>query len=147
MDERFEAFTVLINKIARNIKRLKSEQMEALDLKGPHVSCMYYLYRDGELTAAELCQLCQEDKASVSRSLDYLEKSGYVTSSGKYKSPLCLTSKGQRAGEEIARRADSIVQAAGRDLQEHERLIMYRCLENISENLEQLYRKQKENEK
>ena len=38
MEQRFETFTVLIGRISRCIKRLKAEQMELLDLKGPHVS-------------------------------------------------------------------------------------------------------------
>ena len=43
MDERFETFTVLINQISRSIRRIKAEQMESINLKGPHVSCLYYL--------------------------------------------------------------------------------------------------------
>ena len=78
MEQRFETFTVLIGKISRNIKRMKALQMAQLDLKGPHVSCLYYLYRSGPLTAAELCDRCEEDKGAVSRSLDFLERNGYV---------------------------------------------------------------------
>ena len=74
MDERFETFTVLINQLSRSIRRIKAEQMESINLKGPHVSCLYYLSKDGPLTAAELCDRCEEDKAAVSRSLEYLEQ-------------------------------------------------------------------------
>ena len=54
MEDRFETFTVLIARISRSIRRLKAEEMERLGLKGPHVSCLYYLSLYDELTAAEL---------------------------------------------------------------------------------------------
>ena len=43
MEERFGTFTILISKISRSIKRIKSEEMAEFQLKGPHVSCLYYL--------------------------------------------------------------------------------------------------------
>ena len=76
MEERYETFTTLIGSISRSIRRIKSEEMAAFGLKGPHVSCLYYLSLNDGLTAAALCERCGEDKAAVSRSLDYLEKSG-----------------------------------------------------------------------
>ena len=102
MEERFETFTVLIARINRGIKRIKAEEMAEFGLKGPHVSCLYYLSCCGEMTAAELCERCDEDKAAISRSLDDLEKNGYITcASGagkRYKSPLRLTEKGKTVG-------------------------------------------------
>ena len=142
MEQRFETFTVLIGKISRNIKRIKSTQMAQLDLKGPHVSCLYYLYRCGPLTAAELCDRCEEDKGAVSRSLDFLEKNGYLTclSDGgkKYKAPLLLTPKGQQAGAAVSQRIDGILNLASLGLTPQEREIMYAALEKISANLEKL---------
>lgn len=35
MEERFEAFTVLISRISRSIRRIKSEEMAEFQLKGP----------------------------------------------------------------------------------------------------------------
>ena len=78
MQQRFETFTVLISGINRNIRRIKTEEMEEFDLKSHHVSCIYYLYMQDGLTARELCDLCEEDKANISRALDFLEKQGYT---------------------------------------------------------------------
>ena len=78
MEERFETFTILIARISRSIKRIKAEEMAELALKGPHVSCLYYLSLCDAMTAAELCERCDEDKAAISRSLDDLEKNGYI---------------------------------------------------------------------
>lgn len=141
MDERFETFTVLINQISRSIRRIKAEQMESINLKGPHVSCLYYLSKNGPLTAAELCDRCEEDKAAVSRSLDYLEQNGYlqIPEGKRYRRPLVLTQKGAAAGAEVSRRIDSIVALASCDILEEDRLAMYRALSIISKNLEKIY--------
>ena len=81
MEERFETFTVLIARISRGIKRIKADEMADFELKGPHVSCLYYLSQQDGMTAAELCERCDEDKAAISRSLDDLEKNGYIKNS------------------------------------------------------------------
>ena len=62
MEERFETFTILIARIRRSIKRIKSEEMADFELKGPHVSCLYYLSLCEGMTAAELCERCDEDR-------------------------------------------------------------------------------------
>ena len=43
MQDRFEAFTVLIAKISRSIRRIKADEMAEYDLKATHVNCLYYL--------------------------------------------------------------------------------------------------------
>ena len=78
MTERFETFTVLMNRINRNIRKIKNREMAEYKLRSPHISCLYYLYTSGNLTATDLCEKCEEDKATISRSLDYLEKNGYL---------------------------------------------------------------------
>ena len=52
MEERFAAFTVLIAKINRNIRRIKTEEMAEFHLKGPHVACLYHLTTAGPLTCS-----------------------------------------------------------------------------------------------
>ena len=79
MEERFETFTVLINKISRNIKKIKNQEMAEYGLRSTHISCLYYLLSAQSMTATDLCEKCEEDKATISRSLDYLEKNGYIT--------------------------------------------------------------------
>ena len=105
MEERFAAFTVLIAKINRNIRRIKTEEMAEFHLKGPHVACLYHLTTAGPLTAGELCDRCDEDKAAISRSLDFLEKEGYLVCDSsarkRYRSPLRLTEKGEATGRRI----------------------------------------------
>ena len=66
MKERFETFTVLIAKISRNIRKIKLQEMQEYNLKNSHISCLYYLYVSNGLTATELCERCEEDKATIS---------------------------------------------------------------------------------
>ncbi|MBE7076502.1 MAG: MarR family transcriptional regulator [Clostridiales bacterium] len=140
MKERFELFTVLIAKISRSIRKIKTEEMEEFDLKSPHVSCLYYLFKSNNLTATELCEICQEDKSAISRSLDYLESKGYISCDSnlkkRYKCHLTLTEKGQKIGKIIADKIDEILEIASDGLTEEKRIILYESLTLISDNLE-----------
>ena len=55
MQERFETFTVLINRISRDIRKIKNQEMADYHLRSAHVSCLYYVYSLGSVTSAELC--------------------------------------------------------------------------------------------
>ncbi len=138
--ERFETFTVLMAKINRNIRRIKLHEMSAHNLGSVHTSCLYYLSREDSLTAAELCELCQEDKATISRALSRLEADGYVLSresEGKrYKAPIVLSEKGEAVGGEIAAKIGAVLDSIGKELSPEERVEFYRCLNIISSCLE-----------
>ena len=140
VEERFETFTVLIGRINRNIRRIKNQEMASFQLKSIHISCLYYLYSSGSLTAAELCERCEEDKAAVSRALDYLEKEGYLEASDKnakrYRHPLHLTEKGVQASSIIAAKIDAVLEEINSSLTEQERLAFYRSLTAISNRLD-----------
>lgn len=140
MKERFETFTVLIAKISRNIRKIKNQEMASYGLRSPHISCLYYLYSAEPMTATELCEKCEEDKATISRSLDYLEKEGYLTCEAKYakryKSPLSLTEKGKEVGKKIAEKIASVLKEISTGLTEEERVAFYRSLNIISDGLD-----------
>ena len=140
MKERFETFTVLIAKISRNIRRIKNQEMAEYGLRSAHISCLYQLYSAGFLTATELCERCEEDKATISRALDYLEENNYITCESKlakrYKSPLSLTEKGKDVGKKIADKINYVLDEICIGLTEKERIEFYRCLNIISNSLE-----------
>lgn len=142
MQERFETFTVLINRISRNIRRLKNMEMEEYNLKSAHISCLYYLYQSDGLTASELCERCEEDKATISRTLEYLEKNGYLScetkSEKKYRSPLLLTERGNTTAAKIAAKIDDVLGEIGEGLTEEERASFYRSLSIISDGLDKI---------
>lgn len=140
MKERFETFTVLIAKIGRNIRKIKNQEMSEYDLRSTHVSCLYYLYAHDSLTATELSERCEEDKATISRVIDYLVISGFIDypeKDGKrYKTPLTLTEKGREAGKKIFDKVKRVLDEVGNGLTEEERIFFYKTLAKISENLE-----------
>ena len=140
MKERFQTFTVLISKISRNIKKIKNQEMAEYGLRSVHVTCLYYLYAQESLTATELCELCEEDKATISRGLDFLEEKGFITCESKlakrYKSPLVLTEKGMEVGRKITEKINFVLDEICIDLTEEEREAFYRSLAIISDSLE-----------
>ena len=149
MENRFETFTVLIASINRSIRRIKTEEMSEHGLKSPHVSCLYYLYKNPAMTAAELCEVCDEDKAAVSRSLLYLENHGFLVREGgtsehireggkHYRSPLRLTERGTETARGLAERIDHVLEAVSIGVSEEDRTKMYRTLQQIDANLRNL---------
>ncbi len=148
MQERFETFTVLINRISRNIRKIKNQEMAQYNLRSVHISCLYYLYTNPGLTATELCERCEEDKATISRGLDYLETNGYLTCESqhtkRYKSPLILTQSGIEAGKKIADKIADVLQQISVGMTEEERVAFYRSLAVISDSLEQVSGNRKE---
>lgn len=138
--DRYETFTVLITKISRNIRKIKNQEMKEYNLKSIHVSCLYYLYKANGLTAARLCDKCEEDKATISRAVDYLEQNKYITCESKttkrYNSQLFLTSKGQKVGKEIVQKIDYVLNEVGDVLSNEERESLYRSLSIINTSLE-----------
>ncbi len=145
MEERFEMFTGLIAKASRYIYKIKTGEMEEYNLKSSHVSCLYYLYKTNALTAKELCDLCGEDKANISRAIKYLESEGYIfcpsTAKKRYHSALFLTEKGNIIGESLSKKIDTVLFEASEGLTEENRKIFYHSLSLICRNLEKICNK------
>lgn len=140
MKERFETFTILINRISRNIRKIKNQEMAEYGLRSVHISCLYYLYSENGTIATTLCERCEEDKATISRALDFLETNGYLIcetkSTKRYKSPLVLTKKGIEVGKRIADKINGVLEQVSVALTEEERLAFYHSLSIISDSLE-----------
>ena len=138
MLNRFEDFVTGITECHRYIQRIKAMEMTEFGLKGTHVMCLYYLRRNpAGLTAAQLCGLCAEDKAAISRTVSELRSRGYITtlSEKAYRAMLTLTA----AGQELARKFDHLIEgwvtAGGDGLTDEERVDFYKSLSAIAENL------------
>lgn len=145
MDNRYSKFTILISNINKYINKIKTEEMAEFGLKAVHVSCLFYLnkHEDG-LTASQLCSLCEEDKALISRSLDYLEDQELVIcqnneeNNKKYRAKLFLTDKGKDIAKKITIITDNAVENGSNGVSHSDRETMYKTLEIISENLKKI---------
>jgi len=96
-------------------------------------------YSEG-ITAAQLCEICDKDKAAVSRAVAEMERRGLIMreASGEnlYRALLKLTEEGKRAADFICRRATLAVETAGKGLSEADRKTFYEALELIAGNLQ-----------
>lgn len=145
MIDRFQAFVSGITICYKYIQKIKSMEMTEFGLKGTHVMCIFYIYHcENELTAAQLCQLCAEDKAAISRTLVTLQDKGYVESGEKkYRAHLNLTEKGRKLAGQIDELIEQWVGLGGDGLSEEERNSFYYALDLISSNLKEKLNKEK----
>lgn len=138
MIQRFDAFVSGITSCYKYIQRIKSMEMTEFGLKGTHVMCLYYLRQNpAGLTASQLCGLCAEDKAAISRTVSELKNRGYITTLSKkaYRAMLTLTNAGQEVARKFDRLIESWVSAGGDGLSEEERSDFYKTLATIADNL------------
>ena len=141
MITRFETFVLSVNRIYRCIQKIKNKEMTEFDLKGTNAMCIITLMKSDEgFTAAELSNICMEDKAAVSRAVSYLEEHGLVSfddcgKKRRYRSKVMLTDDGKRVGEQILKVIEKIMAEVGEGLNEEERKIFYKGLSVISEKL------------
>ncbi len=137
MIQRFQSFVTGVTVCYKYIQRIKSAEMTEFGLKGTHVMCLFFLRHNPDgLTAAQLCQLCAEDKAAISRTVATLQAKGFVdVGQKKYRALLTLTP----TGEEVACQVDGLIEQwvglGGDGLSDEERTTFYRVLEMISGNL------------
>lgn len=138
MISRFEEFTKSVSQAYKYIIKIKSHEMVEYGLKASNVTCLYFLgkHADG-LNAGELCELCMEDKAAVSKSLSILKEKSYVTQEDdkKYRSKYVITSKGKEVFDKIRVIIENVVEKVGDTLTDAERKIFYKALDIIVKNL------------
>ena len=137
MLQRFESFVTGITVCYKYLQKIKSTKMTEFGLKGIHVMCLFFLSHSEEpLTAAQLCQLCAEDKAAVSRALSILSEKGLMqTGEKRYRAQLRLTEEGILVARKIDDLVMQWVSSGGDGLSDEERSTFYYCLSLISQNL------------
>lgn len=141
MVSRFEQFSSSITCIYRYIQKIERMEMEKYGLKGPHAQCLLALHRyPGGITAARLCEVCDKDKAAVSRMVAELEEKGLLVRDSvggiRYRAMLKLTEQGRMAAEHVQHRAGRAVEEAGVGMTEAQRSMMYAALGLIADNLQ-----------
>lgn len=138
MLQRFQDFVTGITVCYKYIQRIKNAEMTEFGLKGIHVSCLFYLHCNPDgLTAAQLCQLCAEDKATISRIVADLRAKGYIQPFGgkNYRAPLLLTQSGNALAQQMLPLIESWVSVGGQGLTDDQRDTFYQSLASIAHQL------------
>jgi DNA-binding MarR family transcriptional regulator len=142
--ERFESFTSSVTKAYKSIQKIKIAEAEQIGLKPTHVMYMYYLGKNPEgLTHAELCKLCIEDKAAVSRAIVELTKKRLIknseeNSNRKYRTKIVLTDEGKQINNDLNEAIAIAVNKASKNLDEVDRENFYRVFFYITDNLDEI---------
>lgn len=138
MIDRFNQFAGVVSRMNKSVQRIKREGVEDLGLKGAHVMCLHKLSAAPEgLTAAELSEACQEDKAAISRSVAELQERGLVeVDSGKrYRAAIRLTDRGRAVAGQVNERIATAVAAISVSMDDAQRRAFYETLEAVSRSL------------
>ena len=141
MNQRFETFVTAISSINRSLQRLKSSEMADFGLKGTHVMCLYQLQQHPEgLTSSALAQLCDEDKAAISRTVAELKAQELIASpqegEKRYRQRIRLTDRGRQVTAKMDGKIVDAVTAATQGYSLEEREIFIRVLLRVDENLQ-----------
>lgn len=145
MINRYELFSSSVACLYRYVQKIERTEMAKYGLKGPHAQCLLTIshYPQG-ITASQICEICDKDKAAISRTLAELEEAGMITRTlgeGKrYRVGLQLTEQGQEIAERVKTLAALAVEQAGSGLADENRAVFYASLNLIAENLRRISR-------
>ena len=137
---RFERFTYAISEINRYWHKIAADEMSKYGLKGPFAMYLTVLYRhpDG-VTSVQLGELCDKNKADVSRAVATLEEKNLIVreanNNSLYRAKIRLTKEGKHAAEQVQGAAARAVEMGGDGLTDERREVFYSGLERIAANL------------
>ena len=145
MESRYELLSGSISSMYHDIQKIERTEMAHYGLKGPHAQCLLAMKKHPQgITAARLCEVCDKDKAAISRTIAELETAGMVVrenrNGSRYRAILLLTDRGQEAAAAVVEKARLAVELAGKGFGAEEREVFYRVLSIISGNLHKLCR-------
>ena len=131
--------------IHHSIQKIQRVEMARYGLKGPHAQCLLIIsqYPEG-ITAARLCELCEKDKAAISRTVAELEEADMLIrrdpEGKRYRSRLYLTEKGAEVAGNVGRLVHRAVSQASEGYGEKDREIFIHVLNLIAGNLQAICR-------
>ena len=140
---RFEVFTLGLSEISASWNKIAADELKPYGLKGGYIVYLIALFKsvDG-LTSANLSEMCNRDKAEVSRAIKSLEGKGFIkrenVTVNSYRAKITLTEEGSKITRELRERIKLAVEKGGEGLSEEERESFYTALEKISLNLKQI---------
>lgn len=140
MVSKYKIISTSVSSMYHDIQKIERTEMAKFGLKGPHAQCLLAMshYPEG-ITAAQLCDVCEKDKAAISRTLAELEQAGMVLraerNGTRYRANLTLTEQGKAAVAAVSEKARQAVELAGAGLDDAQREVFYPVLALIAKNL------------
>lgn len=136
---RYERFIASIAGISRCIQKIETDEMKKYSLKGSHAQFLVALSQNPEgVTAAQLCGLCDKDKAAVSRAIAELEERGLLRREGGavYRARLLLTDQGKKLARIVCHKVESAVRLAEAEIDEEQSRELFEILTHIAGGLQ-----------
>ena len=138
---RFEQFSYVISGINRHIQKIERDEMIKYGYKGAFAQYLVVLrrYPDG-ITSAKLCEICDKDKAAISRVLTEMQEKGLILresqSDHRYNALIKLTEEGLKAASYVDERAQAAIEAVGNEMTDENRAAFYATLDFIASKLQ-----------
>jgi DNA-binding MarR family transcriptional regulator len=145
---RFEQFSSSISSIYKHIQKIERDEMAKYGLKGSFAQYLLAIgrYEEG-ITSSHLCEICDKDKAAISRVVSEMEQKGLIyrqpmgDPDNLYRAMLKLTEKGKAAAHHVSECAKVAVEFAGKGLTDESRQAFYVALNLIASNLQDISKK------
>lgn len=143
MLKRFATFSYVISSIYRDIQKIEHNEMEKLGYRGAYAQYLIVIndYEEG-ITCAKLCELCDKNKAAVSRIINEMEENKLIyretKSNNKYNALLKLTDKGKQVASYVCDKVECAMAIVGEELDNNQRLEFYTSLDKINKRLQTL---------
>jgi len=138
---RFEQFSYVISGINRHIQKIERDEMIKYGYKGAFAQYLVALrhYPEG-ITSAKLCEICDKDKAAISRVLTEMQEKGLILretqSDHRYNALIKLTAEGLKAAAYVDERAQAAIEAVGNEMTDENRAAFYATLDFIAAKLQ-----------
>lgn len=138
-NNRYEIFSSAISQLLKAMQLLKSRKMAQYGLKGTTCMCMIQILRsENGLTAGELAEQGEIDKAQVSRCVSELIEQGYIfrdeRDGRRYKQKYRLTECGREVAEDVNRHLYDVQECINKGISEEDLAAFYRVLDAFCAN-------------
>jgi len=139
MDD-FYSLGLLLSRASIALAKSMNASLEAHNIDLPHsqfivLRCLHY--RDA-LSQMDIAKLISKDAAAIKRTVDLLEKKGFVTRKQvrTLKNSVCITDKGKNLMPQVLKIADNQISEALKDITIEDQKSLRIMLDNIYINLE-----------
>lgn len=139
MINRFAQFSYVISSIYRNIQKIEHDEMIKLGYKGAFAQYLVVMSQQpAGITSSKLCEICDKNKAAVSRIINEMEEKGLVIRNHSYKALITLTAKGEKLAKYVCEKAELAVEEVGKSLSDEQRRLLYSTLSQITDSVQKI---------